>query len=279
MLGVVIDLGQVNEGVVMVRNKQERADELDNVVEELKKLKSFPPSMAAKVYGRLNFAEAQCSGRWLAPILEPVKQRALMGATVKVVTKEISESLNLAARLLRTAPPRRLVALAKEIPCLVFTDGAYEAGVASCGAVIISPRIPVPIAFGFEVPEKILDEWHSFGNEQVIAQAEMMPVVMCKRHLGHLLEGARVLYFIDNEGVKEAFVTGCTKSKASRTMLIEAMIQDSRNDSLSWYTRVPSPSNVADAPSRLKWQELSETLECDVINVKCDYSEWGKIGG
>ena len=74
-------------------------------------------------------------------------------------------------------------------------------------------------------------------------------------------------------------MTGCTKSKASRTMLIEAMLQDARNDSLSWYTRVPSPSNVADAPSRLKWQELSETLECDVIDVKFDYDEWGKIGG
>ena len=210
VLGVVIDLEKVSDGLVLVRNKPERAEELDAVIQELAQLRSFPPSMAAKVYGRLNFAEAQCSGRWLAPILEPVKQRALTGRAVKFVTHEISSSLDLAARLLRTAPPRRLRALTNEGPRLVFTDGAYEGGVASCGAVILSPRLRRPVAFGFTIPQTIVDGWHAFGHEQVIAQAEMMPVVMCKRQFSHLLREARVLFFIDNEGVKEAFVSGTT---------------------------------------------------------------------
>ena len=279
VLGVVIDLGKVSDGLVLVRNKPERADELDAVIRELAHIRSFPPSTAAKVYGRLNFAEAQCSGRWLAPILEPVKQRALMGKSVKFVTPEISSSLDLAAHLLRNAPPRRLRALTSERPCLVFTDGAYEGGVASCGAVILSPRLRRPVSFGFVVPHAIVDSWHSFGHEQVITQAEMMPVVICKRQFSHLLREARVLYFIDNEGVKEALVSGSTKSKASRRMLVEAMIQDARNDSLTWYARIPSPSNVADAPSRLKWRELQQMLECDIIEAEIDYEVWGELGG
>ena len=105
VLGVVIDLSQVGEGAVVVRNKPERADELDVTIEEIRRLKSFPPSMAAKVYGRLNFAEAQCSGRWLAPILEPVKQRALMGRVVKHVTPEISTALALGGRLTEDSSP------------------------------------------------------------------------------------------------------------------------------------------------------------------------------
>lgn len=99
---------------------------MDSVIKELSSLKTFPPAMAAKVYGRMNFAEAQCSGRWLAPVLEPIKQRALMARGVRYVTKEIAESLELAAHLLRTAPPRRLEAVAREPPCLVFMDGAYR---------------------------------------------------------------------------------------------------------------------------------------------------------
>lgn len=59
-LGVAVDLGQASEGVVLVENKAERAEELDTVVNEVRLMRSFPPSMAAKVYGRLNFAEAQC---------------------------------------------------------------------------------------------------------------------------------------------------------------------------------------------------------------------------
>ena len=41
-----------------------------------------------------------------------------------------------------------------------------------------------------------------------------------------MTQAARVLFFIDNEGVKEAFVKGATKPVASRTMLVEAMLQD-----------------------------------------------------
>ena len=107
----------------------------------------------------------------------------------------------------------------------------------------------------------------------------MMPVVICKRQFRHLLRGARAIYLIDNEGVQEAFVSGSTKSKASRVMLVEAMFQDAQNDSLTWYTRVPSPSNIADAPSRLKWEELAEMIDCDIVQVELDYKLRGKYTG
>lgn len=212
------------------------------------------------MYGRLNFAEAQCSGRWMAPLMGPVKQRALMGKGVKGVTKEIRQALRLSANLLGTAPPRRLEALNHEPPCLVFTDGAYESGIASCGAVVFSPRLAKPIAFGLVVPEEVVSEWHGFGHEHVIAQAEVMPIVVIKRQFAQLLRGARGLFFIDDEGVKEALVAGVTKSEACRKMLVEAMIQDANNNSLNWYTRTPSPSNIADAPSRLRWDILDEMV-------------------
>ena len=212
VLGVVIDLNQSQDGVVVVRNKDERVDELEATITEVESLGVFPPATAAKVYGRLNFAEAQCSGRWLAPLLGPVKQRALMARTVRGVTREIREALQTSAELLRQAPPRRLEAVNGEEPCLVFTDGAYEDGVATCGAVLISPRLERAIAFGFKIQDEIVADWHGYGHEHVIAQAEMLPIVIVKCQFAPLLKGARVLYFIDNEGVKEALVAGVTKS-------------------------------------------------------------------
>ena len=92
---------------------------------------------------------------------------------------------------------------------------------------MFSPRTAKPIAFGFEVPGAITDQWKSFGHEQVIAQAEMLPIVVIKRQFVNLVGSARVIFFIDNEGVKEAFVSGTTKSVASRKMLVEAMMRDS----------------------------------------------------
>eukprot|EP00435_Cladocopium_sp_Y103_P024718 s1417_g6.t1 len=277
VLGVVIDLTEAQRGVCLVRNKPERASELREVIEEVKSMKSFPPSMAARVYGRLNFAESQCSGRWLAPVLEPIKMRSLMCKSVRKLTKEVEEALELAASMLQAAPPRRLDAWNTEAPCIIFTDGAYEGSTASCGAVVFSPRIGKPMAFGFVVPEAITNQWKSFGHEQVIAQAEMLPIVVIKRQFVNIVGGARVIFFIDNEGVKEAFVSGTTKSAASRMMLVEAMLRDSENNSLSWYARIPSPSNVADPPSRLEWGKLNKILDYQKVEVSLDYEKWGKV--
>ena len=107
----------------------------------------------------------------------------------------------------------------------------------------------------------------------------MMPVVICKQQFEHLFRRARVLFFIDNDGVKEAFVAGTTGSKASRRMLVEAMVQDACNDSLTWYARIPSPSNIADAPSRLNWQELDRMIVYDYVKVDLDYDRWGRYTG
>ena len=76
-------------------------------------------------------------------------------------------------------------------------------------------------------------------------------------------------------------MAGTTRSKAStsRRMLVEAMVQDARNDSLTWYTRVPSPSNIADAPSRLNWEELGQMIDYDYVEVELDYDRWGRYTG
>ena len=97
----------------------------------------------------------------------------------------------------------------------------------------------------------------------------MLPIVIIKRHFPQLLRGARVLFFIDNEGVKEALVAGATKSEACRKMLTEAVIQDANNNSLNWYTRVPSPSNTIEAEVGL--------LDYVKVEVDLDYERWGQI--
>ena len=161
---------------------------------------------------------------------------------------------------------------------MVFTDGAYEAGVATCGVVVLTPRSPKVIVMSFTVPDDVLREWKKDGHEQVIAQAELLPVLLVKKQMRWALEGSRVLYFIDNEGVKEALITGVTKSTASKSMLIECMKENSQNQSLPWYARIPSPSNIADDPSRLCTVELFENFDVEMVQPIMDYKEWGKIG-
>ena len=90
------------------------------------------------------------------------------------------------------------------------------------------------------------------------AQAELLPVLLVKREASWLLQHARVLFFIDNEGVKEALIKGSSKSLASRDMLVEISKVDMKVPTLPWYARVPSPSNIADGVSRLEFEEVQK---------------------
>ena len=224
------------------------------------------------------FAEAQCCGRWLLPVLELVKVRAMMPASVKWADTKIVQCLRLCVKLLKEAPCRTLNALSSELPCVVFTDGAYESGVASCGVVLISARCERAQVMSFQVPPELVSVWKKDGQGQVITQAELLPVMLVKKQFKWALQGARVLYFIDNEDVKEALVAGSTRSVASRDILVQCMIEDSKSDSLPWYARIPSPSNIADGPSRFCTDEIEALFPLDLVQPELDYGSWGKIG-
>jgi hypothetical protein len=86
----------------------------------------------------------------------------------------------------------------------------------------------------------------------VVAQAELLPVLIARKTWGHLLTDAPAVFYIDNEGVREALVKGFTASLASRQMLLDLAGEAAEQGGTPWYSRVASPSNVADGPSRLR---------------------------
>lgn len=59
VLGVVVDRTKMRQGVVIVSNKPERIEGLRKAREEIELI---PPPLAARIEGRLKYAEAQCSG-------------------------------------------------------------------------------------------------------------------------------------------------------------------------------------------------------------------------
>ena len=128
--------------------------------------------------------------------------------------------------------------------------------VVTMGAVLFSPRCTGPQYFGGIIPDAFIREWNSGGSVHVVSQAELLPIVSVRLTFEALLVHAWVIYFIDNDGVKAALVNGNTKCLASMKLLALAARLEMSTRSNSWYTRVPSPSNIADAPSRLDYTVL-----------------------
>ena len=96
----------------------------------------------------------------------------------------------------------------------------------------------------------------------------MLPIVCVRMTWPELLVHAWVFYFIDNDAVKAALVSGNTKCFASMELLSEAAKLDMFNLSKSWHSWVPSPSNISDGPSRMDFTELEgmdESCRCEPI--------------
>jgi len=77
-----------------------------------------------------------------------------------------------------------------------------------------------------------------------------LPAFLARVVFRDLLLSRPVLCFVDNEAARAGLIRG-SSSNAESAKIIEAIVdKDLADMSLFWYARVPSPSNLADAPSR-----------------------------
>ena len=121
------------------------------------------------------------------------------------------------------------------------------------GAAIWDPLEGTMRTWGRVIPEELAASWLDHGRKkQLIGQAELLPAISAKAHWKKMLEGRKVIHFVDNESAREALVKGRSPSAASNLLLEEFWALEAELGSMTWFERVPSPSNCSDAPSRLE---------------------------
>ena len=79
------------------------------------------------------------------------------------------------------------------------------------------------------------------------------------------------MIYTDNNGVRDVMISCTTKNVTARKLLIATLVLESSRCLWPWYNRLPSDSNTADGPSRLKIQKLLDagaTLE-DINVYEC----------
>eukprot|EP00435_Cladocopium_sp_Y103_P020512 s891_g5.t1 len=120
-----------------------------------------------------------------------------MGPSVKV-TAEPVHATSEALELLLGSKPRIVPAWDNAPPILVFTDGAVEEDMRAVthGALLLDLRTGESFFFGGHIPDEICSMWRRSGKKQVIAQAEIFPVLFAKETWGEILEGRSVLWFL-----------------------------------------------------------------------------------
>ena len=257
MLGLVVDLQQISSGKFFVTHTAERREELKQCLEEIAKNGELSAKEAERIRGRLLFFECFVCGRVANLDLKLFGNLCRSGRTTNSLTLE---EIEIVSRLCERIQSGSAVPLGiKNLETwIIFTDGACEGDepCGSVGGVLIAPNHRIVHHFGDKVPDGIMSVLLKFSSHP-IHELEMIPVLISFFLWQHLFGGGQVVHYIDNESVRLALLRGSGETEVARKVAAKIMDAEFTSGSKSWYARVASESNIADAPSRLDFSLLN----------------------
>ena len=180
---------------------------------------------------------------------------------------DASESLISSLVLFKTfllAQKPRLVSLSLSQTWTVFTDASYEhdeAGVptARFGGVLVSPSGKPTNFFSIELPGKDLEKLNPTAKKTAIFQCEFFAVLVALNLWQQQLTNRQVVFYVDNDAVRDVLISCSTSNPVGHALLIKTLRLEGALALSSWFTRVPSKSNIADdrhGVSARSWLQL-----------------------
>ena len=155
------------------------------------------------------------------------------------------------AALLRSSPCRLLPSFFPA-PLVVLGDGSCETFAPSVGiGACFFSREGRAEFFGCRVDDRVVGQWATRGDQQVIGQAEILPVLIALSSWSNAFVGRPVLVFIDNDSARHGLIAGYSPVISSAILIIEVWSLLASLGCHPWLARVPTSSNVADGPSRM----------------------------
>ena len=124
------------------------------------------------------------------------------------------------------------------------------------GATLFDPESGQSLMFGDWVPDVWVQKWKAGGKKQLICQAEIFPILVSKATWRAELKHRFILWFIDNNSALSAVIRSFSPVIENYELLVLNANLDLKLQSMQWYARVPSKSNLSDSASRLDFAEL-----------------------
>ena len=277
MLGVELDLESATDGLVRVRNKASRVEEVSGCINEILQCGFVDASKLPSYLGKLQFAEAQLWGRAGRLALADLREATLHKSGSVLVTSEAREALLILLERFTNGKPREIRASMPCKPHLLFTDGALEYDTdgrpeATIGGVMID-REGTIYCFGCDVPETLMQAWQAGGRTHVIGLVELYAAVVGLNTWKRTFCNDRVILFTDSWPAYDVIVKGTSSVKEWRDVLLSLEVIDEGHPMHLWTSRVPSSSNPADPPSRGRISDIAFLGKINVIDPVCPISK------
>jgi hypothetical protein len=267
-LGVVFDISDLRGLGSFVSNTEKRKAQVLHELLEVSRNKKITSKLAESLVGKLQFMEAQCFGRLGRSYLRCL--RKFISTSALLEETDVKEIHALAAWLQKSEP--RKISPGESGVSILFTDGACEFvgdhRQVTCGAILFPADNTPPQMFGFEIPTHICKEWaHAENKEQLVTEAELFPTLIALRVWKNHFRNTRTLIFIDSEPAKHCLIRGTSKVMTCANLVKSCYELVDEIKMFPWFSRVPSKSNPADAPSRLEFEVNIKLFSAEVVDV------------
>ena len=269
VLGTVLDLSQVHKGQITLVNKPGRVERIVEEFTRASEVTAVTRHHLQVLQGLLNFASGFLLGRGLKHMCNELSDLGQWPHPAAVDT--LRDIAKRPEDILRHSPPRVLAASAILEPIFIWTDGAWEPPRAGVGVVFFDSLSREGRVFEGLVPDSFLQQWaseqgHARDEAFLICQIELFVLSWVRNALKERLHHRRVIYFCDNDAARYAAVRGSSRVSSMLDLIFAFDAPDREYPSISWICRVPSFSNISDAPSRGRGIEVLEI--CGALKVE-----------
>ena len=261
-LGVQFDLSACGEGRLRVSNTESRREELTGCINGIMAAQKLTMVEATSLRSRLLFAESQIFGRIAKQALKVIGGVGLGIADMTPLSPEVVKSLEWMRDRVLCGPPREITVRARNT-YHVFLDGACtprdelnEWSGTSIGGVLCDNGGNILRFFGEVLSNDITSRWSEGVREQLVYEAEVLPYsVALNVWREHLCDSCLFVY-IDNEASRFSWIAGSADRSLVQKMIHRALCLEADILTYPYFNRVPSHSNLADDPSRGKFDFL-----------------------
>lgn len=271
-LGVVFHINEIALKQSTVGNVDKRVQAVSKAIDGILDRGSISLKELESLRGKLQYMDSQVFGRLGKSMMSALYDSGLHS---RKFTDDDSSTLLAIKHWLLNAEPRCISPDNNYGSIIIFTDGSseYATGetILGLGAVLFDQVDGLSEACSYKVPQCTIDSWAEHFKKQYVTEAEVLAVLMAILTWQHKMSGRRVIFFIDSEPVKHSLIRGTSKAPicARIIRIIHSKLYELK--CFSWFTRVPTKSNPADAPSRFSIQETVSCFNSTVVTpVLCE---------
>ena len=269
-LGIWVSFERFLHGEVLFSNTAKRIEEVNEFLCQLLRAGSASTKDIQRIRGRMLFAGGQLFGRLGRTCVKALKD--LESSDTKEVSRACASALSLFAELLKSGPPRIVTAISDR-SLFIYTDAAYEpvgpGNRCGLGGVLLgSDGVPLSF-FSVELDKRRRELLGEGASKTIIFEAELTAVLVALVLWQRYVAGRPVVCCVDNNATRDVLIKGSARNERGSILARFFLSLEALARTFTWIARVPSPSNVADAPSR----ELLRVLSLKGVTLNAEAAE------